>query len=134
MSLPTRERGLKYLIYPPLNISFTVAPYAGAWIEIVNCIPVDRVKRSLPTRERGLKYGWCVIPFVEGTVAPYAGAWIEITKRDKCIRTPRRSLPTRERGLKCISDNGLNIFRTSLPTRERGLKSMTYNKFRKLIS
>ena len=34
-SLPTRERGLKYLLSPILDKSNRVAPHAGAWIEIV---------------------------------------------------------------------------------------------------
>ena len=55
-SLPTRERGLKYLTVSGVSKRYGVAPYAGAWIEIVkNC---------------ALNLG--------GVVAPYAGAWIEI--------------------------------------------------------
>ena len=100
-----------------------VAPYAGAWIEIVSDNSVDynidcrslrgsvdwnydtsqivrRVNQSLPTRERGLK-------FVDGRLYHHLMV----------------SLPTRERGLKY--DNGTLAFpcRMSLPTRERGLKS-----------
>ena len=56
---------------------FAVAPYAGAWIEIVkNC---------------ALNLG--------GVVAPYAGAWIEIDSTTSLSETAA-SLPTRERGLK----------------------------------
>ena len=36
-SLPSRERGLKYVTYYFLKNSLSVAPFAGAWIEI----PVD---------------------------------------------------------------------------------------------
>ena len=56
MSLPTRERGLKYLTRDPRYGRTEVAPYAGAWIEIC----VDYYKTALRH------------------VAPYAGAWIEI--------------------------------------------------------
>ena len=122
-----------------------VAPYAGAWIEILNSI-ISRISpTSLPTRERGLKF--ChyrhhtvsdpSLPtrerglkcFVHNdsvwvmVVAPYAGAWIEITAR-AFYEDGTMSLPTRERGLK--SDNGFGYTAPtgSLPTRERGLKSL----------
>ena len=55
-SLPSRERGLKYLVELVQKGLKSVAPFAGAWIEIVS-----RVKH--PTHE---------------VVAPFAGAWIEI--------------------------------------------------------
>mgnify|MGYP006932248049 CR=1 FL=1 len=56
MSLPTRERGLKFHLLRHFNGHNGVAPYAGAWIEIAQ-------------------------PLKPGNnlhVAPYAGAWIEI--------------------------------------------------------
>ena len=56
-SLPSRERGLKYLIYFHTTSLRLVAPFAGAWIEI--------------TRSRCASSGSSV-------VAPFAGAWIEI--------------------------------------------------------
>ena len=56
MSLPSRERGLKFT-YILFLLSITlVAPFAGAWIEIV-------------------LLGTCRH---ESNVAPFAGAWIEI--------------------------------------------------------
>ena len=60
-----------------LEIVRTVAPYAGAWIEIRILIVVALVLPSLPTRERGLK-------------------WHRLAKGEKNFE----SLPTRERGLK----------------------------------
>ena len=60
-----------------------VAPYAGAWIEIVN------------KEEKG--YGL--------EVAPYAGAWIEIITVNT-EHTTHPSLPTRERGLKWQGEPG----------------------------
>ncbi len=56
----------------------TVAPRAGAWIEIAISSGVSRSRSSLPVRERGLKF-----PEIFGygellDVAPRAGAWIEI--------------------------------------------------------
>ena len=56
MSLPSRERGLKYMMYH-INIrKISVAPLAGAWIEII------RIMAGCHIFE----------------VAPLAGAWIEI--------------------------------------------------------
>ena len=54
-----------------------VAPYAGAWIEIVWWTRLAEEGGSLPTRERGLKY-----------------------RSDDLGVRKFKSLPTRERGLK----------------------------------
>ena len=55
-SLPSRERGLKF---------------------VLGLYPVSR-ERSLPSRERGLKYDALTDTRKDITVAPFAGAWIEI--------------------------------------------------------
>ena len=58
----------------------SVAPFAGAWIEIytqVSCEAEDPV--SLPSRERGLKYLQKKNYLLNPAVAPFAGAWIEIS-------------------------------------------------------
>ena len=78
MSLPSRERGLKYLCNnsgTPLQL---VAPFAGAWIEIVKMNKDFRTVLSLPSRERGLKFISLSLEHDQITVAPFAGAWIEI--------------------------------------------------------
>ena len=80
-SLPSRERGLKYIIPQIQKGGDMVAPFAGAWIEIPSlcsyCLPV------------------CVAPFAGAwieikdwyfedatvAVAPFAGAWIEIVRK-----------------------------------------------------
>ena len=57
LSLPSRERGLKY----------------------TTIIQIFRMLRlSLPSRERGLKYYTIYKASVRVGVAPFAGAWIEI--------------------------------------------------------
>ena len=99
-SLPTRERGLKFLLQGWARDGLTVAPYTGAWIEI-------------GTRRRRR---------ARGMVAPYTGAWIEMSIADGAASTRKWSLPTRERGLKlCFRYEG-HRRPESLPTRERGLK------------
>ena len=101
MSLPSRERGLKCRRVVHIPVRQTVAPFAGAWIEIsVEPSTVGEaavapfagawieisgifsslvVSASLPSRERGLKCRRVVHIPVRQTVAPFAGAWIEIS-------------------------------------------------------
>ena len=57
LSLPTRERGLKFWVNQHKIKPFLVAPYAGAWVEILLVMGFTGKK----------------------AVAPYAGAWVEIT-------------------------------------------------------
>ena len=56
LSLPSRERGLKSRYMTNGYTFFIVAPFAGAWIEIIVV----------------WEYLW------KKAVAPFAGAWIEI--------------------------------------------------------
>ena len=75
MSLPSRERGLKYLMQNTADGDIRVAPLAGAWIEI--------------GYQREILY--------DGNVAPLAGAWIEIGRRFRestsgLSRSPRGSV------------------------------------------
>ena len=56
LSLPSRERGLKFDFPCKIYLITLVAPFAGAWIEI--------------TLRGGVSENYCV--------APFAGAWIEI--------------------------------------------------------
>ena len=100
MSLPSRERGLKYPPFALQRNSITVAPFTGAWIEIWYGLNMpllaivapftgawieitlehylDSVYMSLPSRERGLKYTISRYPVIGKQVAPFTGAWIEI--------------------------------------------------------
>ena len=55
-----------------------VAPFAGAWIEIRSYLSISLKVMSLPSRERGLKYTRMGPGEVLGHVAPFAGAWIEM--------------------------------------------------------
>ena len=78
----------------------SVAPFAGAWIEIRR-LHLDSAwhQKSLPSRERGLKYRPRRVSICAPTVAPFAGAWIEMP-RSCCLSPAYPSLPSRERGLK----------------------------------
>ena len=78
-SLPSRERGLKYAIVLSYNGDGTVAPLAGAWIEIT------KITNTLTDKR----------------VAPLAGAWIEIFAY-LAFSCKVMSLPSREHGLKFL--------------------------------
>ena len=80
MSLPSRERGLKYFLSLQQFIVVPVAPLAGAWIEI---------RRTDGHKSCGvvapLAGAWIEIVnfkpiFVSMLVAPLAGAWIEMIR------------------------------------------------------
>ena len=58
-----------------------VAPFAGAWIEIILLLPGQDILN----------------------VAPFAGAWIEILLISYTQLNRVESLPSRERGLKCVN-------------------------------
>ena len=60
VSLPSRERGLKYKFVQHAAVAFLVAPLAGAWIEISGTFLPCREPESLPSRERGLKSSFAV--------------------------------------------------------------------------
>ena len=70
MSLPSRERGLKYLASYSLFPSLTVAPLAGAWIEIMHQYLISCNLLSLPSRERGLKFKKCMIKILKKGRSP----------------------------------------------------------------
>ena len=56
MSLPVRERGLKWRNVAKEREWRVVAPRAGAWVEITPRAKMCETNASLPVRERGLKY------------------------------------------------------------------------------
>ena len=93
-SHPTRVRGLKYLPDTAFDTRYSVAPHAGAWIEIPPTPHPYRCAASHPTRVRGLKSCPPLRHFRAVGVAPHAGAWIEIWMHRKAApgggcRTPR---------------------------------------------
>ena len=64
----------------------SVAPYAGAWIEMNSNADIGASLSSLPTRERGLKFNSVKVVVNIYLVAPYAGAWIEIVASQLMVR------------------------------------------------
>ena len=122
MSLPSRERGLKFstvraffrttLVAPfagawieiyvlaTCNNCCLVAPFAGAWIEIVHTnMVLDNVASVAPFAGAWIEIDMPITEITGGMVAPFAGAWIEILLK-QVFSVRRKSLPSRERGLK----------------------------------
>ena len=86
----------------------SVAPFAGAWIEII--------RAATPNR-------W------SGFVAPFAGAWIEITLKWGFELIVTQSHPSRVRGLKFDSKERYAETAQSHPSRVRGLKFLKPNYY-----
>ncbi len=87
----------------PLTAAFLtelVAPFTGAWIEIVNS------EFDITDQEN---------------VAPFTGAWIEISWKVPAD-VEKLSHPSRVRGLKLDDKAGVYVLVVSHPSRVRGLK------------
>ncbi len=82
-SHPSRVRGLKYEASPRSPADRRVAPFTGAWIEIL--LRADhRVERKVAP----FTGAWIEIPrrsaaWPSPRVAPFTGAWIEMQSRDR---------------------------------------------------
>ena len=98
MSLPSRERGLKLPI-KHLKQLRPVAPFAGAWIEMIEAIKDHGYDNVAPFAGAWIEIDYRL--FFENSicVAPFAGAWIEIYASPSEMANGA-SLPSRERGLK----------------------------------
>ena len=79
VSLPMRERGLKFKVYGIKSSCSAVAPHAGAWIEIetIELIAGPDYRRS-PCGGRGLKLEMRRAILATLLSLPMRGAWIEI--------------------------------------------------------
>ena len=77
----------------------SVAPFAGAWIEIALSTETDSLLEVAPFAGAWIEIESQIARAKAIDVAPFAGAWIEMTIWPaQCLR--RASLPSRERGLK----------------------------------
>ena len=78
LSLPTWERGLKFCMLSYFHKGVYVAPYMGAWIEIVvvslRCYRCD----VAPYMGAWIEILATMMLWRQLMVAPYMGAWIEI--------------------------------------------------------
>ena len=144
LSLPSWERGLKFInlrclcifdfVAPLVGarieilslmyniVSFIVAPLVGARIEIFLGAGVRLVGvTSLPSWERGLKCICCIISIHSGIVAPLVGARIEIVPNFCGIPDPVVA-PLVGARIEISVYTDISIFLLSLPSWERGLK------------
>ncbi len=62
-------------------ILIDVAPYAGAWIEIIKLNKFEKKRGVAPYAGAWIEICEAKYDFFAKSVAPYAGAWIEITKQ-----------------------------------------------------
>ena len=79
MSLPTRERGLKFDNTIICNILHASLPTRERGLKYSLPLPHTLELWSLPTRERGLKLKSACYINQKHSVAPYTGAWIEMS-------------------------------------------------------
>ena len=77
-----------------------VAPFAGAWIEILVWPKSDGNGAVAPFAGAWIEMGTLIVTPSKTYVAPFAGAWIEISTEIRLIPWSMLSLPSRERGLK----------------------------------
>ena len=79
VSLPSRERGLKFWIFRSTKQGKRVAPFAGAWIEISTTRSTTRSNLVAPFAGAWIEIFTDNVPYLRcHMVAPFAGAWIEI--------------------------------------------------------
>ena len=101
VSLPSWERGLKLVVLSRYRVRIRVAPFVGAWIEIM-----DLSFWSVAFAVAPFVGAWIEIFAIRGStfpskVAPFVGAWIEINVPGSDKRSIA-SLPSWERGLKSL--------------------------------
>ena len=84
----------------PVSACVSVAPFAGAWIEISRDIVLDSYSDVAPFAGAWIEIHSLPDYKPSQPVAPFAGAWIEIIRLSCSNVTVTTSLPSRERGLK----------------------------------
>ena len=77
-SLPSRERGLKLHVSDCISIDSLVAPFAGAWIEIVEIFVLILNRNVAPFAGAWIEMITSSTLSIQAIVAPFAGAWIEM--------------------------------------------------------
>ena len=80
MSLPSRERGLKFDFYAASEGAASVAPLAGAWVEIVSGLYGSNGGHVAPLAGAWVEIEEDCPRGIRNIVAPLAGAWVEIVQ------------------------------------------------------
>ena len=100
LSLPSWERGLKYVLKTEQRQRKRVAPFVGAWIEMA-CEPfITAAPAVAPFVGAWIEILLIISCYNQIIVAPFVGAWIEIDAIPCRHHFPNQSLPSWERGLK----------------------------------
>ena len=93
---------MKFDFYAASEGAASVAPLAGAWVEIVSGLYGSNGGHVAPLAGAWVEINKSVNETVRPMVAPLAGAWVEI-KEWRFLENPHKtSLPSRERGLKLL--------------------------------
>ena len=69
---------MKFSVVGPKNLDVVVAPYAGAWIEILRLPILKNLRGVAPYAGAWIEMPVLTVGSAGFGVAPYAGAWIEI--------------------------------------------------------
>ena len=86
---------------PPLYIGLlSVAPFTGAWIEIIDGHTKTLQEMVAPFTGAWIEIAWNRDQWADGMVAPFTGAWIEIGISSTRNPLNIASRPSRARGLK----------------------------------
>ena len=83
-SLPSRERGLKWTLQACTTQGCQVAPFTGAWIEMLNIGGYSYTIDVAPFTGAWIEMTRMFTPRRCIVVAPFAGAWIEIKTPAPC--------------------------------------------------
>ena len=86
LSLPSRERGLKFCKYLLSCKDLMSLPSRERGLKSAYIEDEEIVEESLPSRERGLKFLGSAVDWLADIVAPFAGAWIEIFNIDNVLK------------------------------------------------
>ena len=112
---------IEIIFRQPLPHRDPVAPFVGAWIEMLVVATPHRYMASLPSWERGLKSVFTHKEMIPCTVAPFVGAWIEISN-PATISNPICVAPFVGAWIEIPISERSCPRRSSLPSWERGLK------------
>ena len=122
-SLPSRERGLKYIRPIVIRRIGLVAPFTGAWIEINMAQTVIQEIQVAPFTGAWIEIRRWECPCCPAAVAPFTGAWIEI-EPGQTLRLTAKVAPFTGAWIEIRCHHSRHRQLASLPSRERGLKSI----------
>ena len=121
-SLPSRERGLKSRSRKFSTTLKAVAPFAGAWIEMIKVLLVGVTRLVAPFAGAWIEIAHTALTAAPTEVAPFAGAWIEIHLNGN-LKTYWNVAPFAGAWIEILTSlHSIVPQIPSLPSRERGLK------------